>query len=137
MNNEEILEEIINKIKKEKLRWPAFHELEKTVTDAESKIFYTATGALALSITFKDTLAPQYSVHILALKFSWLALAFCIVAHIIRLRLIMSFWSNVLERNNFSLSKRRKSIIDNLSLITNIFFTAGIVLLTYFAWVNT
>ena len=55
---------------------------DKTFDDIGEKIFQLSTGALALSITFRTSIAPSDAVHKWVLSAAWISLTISVVYYV-------------------------------------------------------
>ena len=85
--------------------------IEELHAQAQVRIFSLATGALALSITFRRSLIPDDPTHLWALKASWLAFLISILSYVIGLVSEGCVWAVVLENPDCKLNTTRRATI--------------------------
>ena len=114
------------------------NEAKRYLDKSKDVIFSLATGALALSITFRQSLAPEGTVELHYLKTAWLSLLVCIFGYILGL-LVRSGMYITLAWN--PQPRKAIDILINLANLTALVFLIGgfcrgLVSLTLFGIAN-
>tara|TARA_R110002124_G_scaffold195275_1_gene362345 strand:- start:3317 stop:3682 length:366 start_codon:yes stop_codon:yes gene_type:complete len=114
------------------------NEAKRYLDKSKDVIFSLATGSLALSITFRQSLAPEGAVELHYLTTAWLSLLVCIFGYILGLFMragvhLVLFWDS-------SPGKVLQIAINVVNLIALILliggFSQGLLTLTLFAIAN-
>jgi len=111
-------------------------EIKQLQREADKHVFSLATGALALSITFRSSIAPEHAVALWVLKGAWISLLLSVLAYIANLIAKAWLWVDVLQTKNLQLNARRRVIVVLPRFLMMAGFTAGMSLLAAFALAN-
>ena len=112
--------------------------LEKGLADAEvfsSRMFVAATGALALSITFKSTITADAPRFEFILSAAWIFLSISILAQLWE-RLNQAVYFFAAGSGNEEESKKSLRMFGRAMLTAGLSFSLGIVALCVFAVLN-
>jgi hypothetical protein len=102
---------------------------------AQETMVTVASGALALSVTFREALVQGSTTASWLLKLSWVAFVVCVVCVLIE-RFISSTRFVVHAVEGTSPTRPEKLMLATPHLLSQVGFTVGILALAAFGWVN-
>lgn len=102
---------------------------------AQETMVTVASGALALTVTFREALMQSFANGSWLLKTSWIAFVVCVVFVLIE-RFISSMRFTVHAVRGSSPTRREKVVLAALHVLSQIGFAVGIVGMASFGWVN-
>lgn len=115
-----------------------FHVKSRSLLDKSADIIFSvATGALALSITFRSSLIPDQAQGLIYLKTSWVCFVVSILAYIGGLLGRSIIYSDLHEFPERGLTKKHIFILGTYYALFYFGFINGILTFTWFALKNT